>query len=110
MTDGRPPPQPTDGDARPAKRIRSEEVVDTSYLLQDKDFWFPDGSITLISVEGTGFRVHLSVLARNCEFFSDMLRLAKPANEDVQKLRLMDSAHDIKCFIHYFYDIGCVCY
>ncbi|KAF8988097.1 hypothetical protein BDZ89DRAFT_899384, partial [Hymenopellis radicata] len=73
---------------------------------KDERLWFPDGSIVLISEEKTGFRVHLSVLAKHCQYFRDMVENAHPTEgASVQVLHLSDSSEDISHFLRFFYEM-----
>ncbi len=100
----------------PTKRARSEEDASTGsgYTIKDADIWFNDGNIILVSAESTGFRVHRSVLARNAEFFRDMLQLAHPEPEEDASpaestvLPLEDSTNDLKVFLNALYTLGYV--
>ncbi|KAI0080998.1 hypothetical protein K474DRAFT_1657180 [Panus rudis PR-1116 ss-1] len=42
---------------------------------KSSDFWFSDGTLILITRDGTTFRVHKGVLAQNSEVFRDMFSL-----------------------------------
>ncbi|KAF9021979.1 hypothetical protein BDZ89DRAFT_990864 [Hymenopellis radicata] len=102
-----------DGDSlRLTKRARPEDNTSTGpgYTIKDADLWFNDGNIILVSAQSTGFRVHRSVLARNAEFFRDMLQLAHP-EEDASRvestvLPLEDSTNDLKVFLNALYTLG----
>ncbi len=72
----------TEDIGRPVKRPRLENY-ETPYK-RDLEFWFADGSIISISQEGS---VHQGVLARHCEFFSDMFVLARPEQKDRKGVR-----------------------
>jgi hypothetical protein len=49
-------------------------------LLQDKQFWFDDGSV-IIHVEKMLFKVHRSILSAHSEIFADTFRMPQPAKQ-----------------------------
>ncbi|KAK0185647.1 hypothetical protein F5146DRAFT_1070870 [Armillaria mellea] len=93
-----------DPSSRPAKRQKtSSDEPSTSLFEKDASFWFEDGSIILISNQRTGFRVHLSVLSLNAEFFRDMSGLA------TTMIDLEDSTQDLTHFLHALYTRSYFC-
>lgn len=76
-----------------------------------QDIWYKDGSVILVT-EKTGFKVHTSILATNCEVFRDMANIPQPSGEDDTAetydhcvvIRLGDTTVDMKHFLHALYD------
>lgn len=68
---------------------------------KDEEFWYADGSNTLLA-ENTGFRVFKGILADHSPFFSDMFSLpqprpaSSPASEDCPVVRLTDSPNEVR--------------
>ncbi|GLB43813.1 hypothetical protein LshimejAT787_1403250 [Lyophyllum shimeji] len=44
------------------------------------DFWYSDGSIVLL-IEGTGFRVHQSILSQHSDVFADLFTVPQPSDD-----------------------------
>ncbi|KAK0222207.1 hypothetical protein IW262DRAFT_1460509 [Armillaria fumosa] len=96
--------------SHPAKRQKtSSDEPSTSLFEKDASFWFEDGSIILISNQRTGFRVHLSVLSLNAEFFRDMSGLAVPDAKGDAMIDLGDSTQDFTHFLHALYTRSYFC-
>jgi hypothetical protein len=82
-----------------------------SAISHSTEYWFSDGSIILLA-ESTLFRVHLSVLARHSEIFTDPSLIPQPAGEQPKDkviegcpvIRISDSAKDIAILLSLLYD------
>ncbi|KAH8101867.1 hypothetical protein BXZ70DRAFT_1017995 [Cristinia sonorae] len=83
-------------DARPSKRPRSEaddqspETADNGPICATSsgfrsrgDIWFEDGNVVLVAQDGTGFRVHQSILAANSDIFRDMFTIPQPEDREM---------------------------
>lgn len=79
---------------------------------QHPDWWFPDGSIVVLA-QDTGFRVHMSLLARHSPVFRDVFALPQPAKLDtdddaslqgVPFVEVSDDVYDMSCMLHVIYD------
>ncbi|KAI0792237.1 hypothetical protein C8Q75DRAFT_755086 [Abortiporus biennis] len=88
------------------------QIANGASIQKSLDIWYPDGSIVLVA-ENIGFRVHISILASQCETFSNMQMdsSAQPKeDEEVEKLdecpilRLQDKAEDLKHFLKAIYN------
>lgn len=95
-----------------APRKTDTQVPDAAQFKQDPDLWFADGSIVVVA-QGTGFRVHMSLLSRASPVLRDMFNLPQPTPGDttssggtqqgVRVVHVSDSAHDMRCMLHAIY-------
>lgn len=78
---------------------------------QDPDLWFADGNIVVLA-QDTGFRVHMSLLARLSPVFRDVFALAQPAPDSdsdaslrgLPFVHVSDDFYDMNCMLHAIYD------
>lgn len=95
-----------------APKKPSSQIPDTAQVKQDPDLWFADGSVVVIA-EGTGFRVHMSLLSRASPVLRDMFTLPQPTSghttpsgstsQEVPFVHVSDNAHDMRCMLHAIY-------
>ncbi|OJT07814.1 hypothetical protein TRAPUB_1297 [Trametes pubescens] len=88
-------------------------MENAAVIEQDADLWFSDGSIVVIA-EGTGFRVHMSLLSRSSPILRDIFTLPQPvpaaslggdnAFGGVPVVHVSDSAYDMRCLLRTIYD------
>lgn len=98
-----------DPHAKPMAVLHADAVV--APMERDPDLWFGDGSIVVVA-QGTGFRVHTSLLSRASPIFRDVFALPRPAADSVNAdtvqgapvIRVSDCAHDMRCMLHAIYD------
>ena len=76
-----------------ATATRPPQVEDAVVLKKDEEFWFQDGSITLVA-SGVEFRVYKGVLASHSPVFADMFSLLQPsASPDTNPSMSCDVVH-----------------
>ncbi|KAH8093930.1 hypothetical protein BXZ70DRAFT_372820 [Cristinia sonorae] len=74
------------------------------------DLWLDDGNVILVAQDGTGFRVHRSVLTANSEIFRDMFMIPQP--EDAEKwdgcdvVRLPETRKDLGHLLNVLFNVG----
>jgi hypothetical protein len=94
-----------------AEYITMSRAVDSVSQIHES-LYFNDGNIVLQAKGTSGkdviFRVHQSVLSKNCPVFQDMLALpADGVNEiydGVPLVRMPDSAEDLQSLLNVLYD------
>ncbi|KAG7444120.1 uncharacterized protein BT62DRAFT_934292 [Guyanagaster necrorhizus] len=91
-----------DSSPRPAKRPK---ISKKDFPEKDGALWLDDGNIVLISAQGVGFRVHLSVLSMNVVGFRDMFGAVDHSDEKEKYTTrtLKDSTQDLRHFLHALY-------
>jgi hypothetical protein len=86
-------------------------------LKKSSEVWYSDGSVVLVA-DNVAFRVHISILAQNCEVFRDMDAIPKPEEvndadakfEGCPVLKLQDKALDVEHFLKAMYNFRSVAY
>ncbi|KAF6757799.1 hypothetical protein DFP72DRAFT_224824 [Ephemerocybe angulata] len=75
--------------------------------IEQSDIWFSDGSIVL-EAEGTQFKVHQSLLARNSQVFAGMFTIPTPEDQSLVDrcpvVLLHDSKEDVRHMLLALYD------
>lgn len=74
--------------------------------------WFEDGNLMLLTEDGTGFRIHRGVLARQSEVFQSMLELPQPSSSGMdiemedgcQVVRMYDKCVELSLLLKAIYD------
>ena len=76
-------------------------------IRRHKDLWFEDGNIVLLA-QGTGFKVHRSVLARHSTVFKDLFLLGSPSADEtldgVAVVSLHDDPHELADLLDVLYN------
>ena len=78
----------------PRKRLRPEADADKDDVERDCEFWFEDGTVTLI-VSNVEFRVYKGTLVEHSPVLADMFSLPQPngAGHEHPVAHLPDSPH-----------------
>ncbi|KAH9916587.1 uncharacterized protein BXZ73DRAFT_53794 [Epithele typhae] len=91
------------------KQARGRLRIGAAARVKDDEFWYEDGSITLVA-EAVEFRVYKGVLANASPVFKDMFSLpAIPSSPDTTNIvALQDSADDVRRMLRLVLPKDCV--
>ncbi|KZT74401.1 hypothetical protein DAEQUDRAFT_807539 [Daedalea quercina L-15889] len=81
--------------------------AESSPLVPDADFWYPDGTVVLLARTKVAFRVHKGILADHSTVFCDLFAVAQPQGEEryaeCPTVNLTDAPGEVKYLLKVLY-------